>query len=720
VKVFRSFQGKLLLLFLLIDVATVGILISTVSSSGHEALETASREHLLDLARFSSHDLDEQLQMRWSAVRSLASNPFMTNSVIDTLGRSEYLEPLMQRLALPGTGGEESELWLLDFKGRVISRNGRHQPEEQARSFAEAAWWPRVRDGHPVARLVTEGGQPRVLFAFPIVYQRHTEGALVARFDLSFVHAGTLREGFEVVLLDGETPLVGTLPGSVIHEVRTLIPEPARRDSVLLGETFYVLVPVEGFASQHGFKWSLLLSVPARRISGPVDVMRQRMLQGGVATAVLLVLLVAWRTRLLLRPLQQIRDTMRRITDGGELNQRIPVGSRDELGAIARTFNKMLDRLEQRTGELERSRDQLSLLAQITSTSPNAIIMFGTEGWVRVWNEAAEKLFGWPRLEVLGTAFLERVVPEDARAHFTELVARARAGEPVDAELTLLTQQQIAIPVQLTVSRIVDTMGQVQGHACIVRDMREYKRLRESLVQSEKMAAVGTLVAGLSHELNNPLGIILGFSQGLLRRSSLDEASRMALHSIETQTQRCARLVRRLLDFSSKSDAMRERIDVGTMLERVRELAGGQAQRVQVRLEIVEPPTQELPQLEANVPDMESALLNLVGNALDATPPGGRVFVGARISPARDGVELFVVDTGSGMPPDVLPRIFDPFFSTKPVGQGTGLGLSITRSIVEAHGGRIDVETAPGAGTTVRLRFPVSPPAPVPRVEAAS
>jgi PAS domain S-box-containing protein len=667
---------------------------TTVSGGAHEALETASREHLLDLARFASRDLDERLQLRWDAVRSLAANP-------------ETLESLMRRLSLPGKEGEGAELWLLDLKGRVIARNDPSRAEGVA--FTQAPWWPRVRNGHPMAQVFSEGGRARVLFAFPVIDQRHTEAALVARFDLSLVHAGSPREGFDVVLLEGRTPLVGALPEPVVRELRSLSTAPTRRDSVLLGETFYLLVPVEGFARQHGFTWSLVLSVPAERISGPVDVMRWRMLQGGAVMALLLVLVVFFRTRLLLRPLKQIRDTMRRIIGGGELNQRIQVQSGDELGSVARTFNQMLDRLERRTGELERSREQLSLLAQITSTSPNAILMLDNEGGIRVWNEAAEKLFGWPRPEVMGASFVERAVPQEGRAPFKELVSRAREGEPVDAELTVLTGQAAAIPVQLTVSRALDAQGQVQGHVCIVRDLREYKRLRESLVQSEKMAAVGTLVAGLSHELNNPLGIILGFAQGLLRKSSLDEPSRMALLSIEKQTQRCAGLVRALLDFSRKTDAQRERIDVGAMLARVRELAGGQAVRGQVRLEVLQPSVEELPGLEANMPEMESALMNLVGNALDATPPGGRVYVGARISPARDGVELFVTDTGVGMSPDVLQRIFDPFFSTKPVGQGTGLGLSITRSIVEAHGGRIDVESAPGTGTTVRLRFPGAP-----------
>jgi PAS domain S-box-containing protein len=701
----RSFQGKLLLFFLLSDVLTVGFLIATVSRGAREALETASREHLLGLARFASHGIDEQLQMRWLAAQSLASNSFVTNSVIDTLGHGDYLGPLMQRLSLPGRGGEEADLWLLDFKGRVIARNSR---SESIGSFEKAPWWPKVRGGEPQALVVSEQGQPRVIFAFPVVYQQHTEGALVARFDLSFVRGDAASQGLEVVLLDGERPLAGDLPAQVIGELKSLGSGPGQRNTALLDGMFYLVVPVEGFARAHGFGWSLVLSVPAERISGPVEVLRQRMIQGGVVTAALLALLVIWRTRILMRPLHQLQVSMRRIIDGGDLGGRVQVQSRDELGAIAGTFNLMLDRLAHRTAELERSRDHLSLLAQITSTSPNAVIMVSGEGWVLVWNEAAEKLFGWPRLEVLGTSFLERMVPEDSRGSFAALLSRAGGGESVEAELSLVTRQAGTIPVQLTLSRVLDAAGQVQGHVCIVRDLREVMRLRESLVQSEKMAAVGTLVAGLSHELNNPLGIILGFAQGLLMKSRPDDPSRTALLTIETHTQRCARLVRTLLDFSRRSGPTRERVEVGPLFERVHELASSQAQRGQVQLKVLESPA-DLPGLEANVPEMESALLNLVGNALDATPPGGTVTIGARVCLARDGVELFVTDTGSGMSPEVSQRIFDPFFTTKPVGQGTGLGLSITRSIVESHGGHIDVETAPGMGTTMRLWFPVAP-----------
>lgn len=231
---------------------------------------------------------------------------------------------------------------------------------------------------------------------------------------------------------------------------------------------------------------------------------------------------------------------------------------------------------------------------------------------------------------------------------------------------------------------------------------------------------MGTLVAGLSHELNNPLGIILGFAQGLLRRASLDDNARMAVASIERQTQRCAQLVRALLDFSRRKVPVRERVAVRELFERVRELIAGQAQRKGIHFEVAEP-SPELPELEVSVQEIESALLNLMANALDATPPGGSVSVSAHPVTEGSGVALVVRDTGQGMTEEVLQRAFDPFFTTKPVGQGTGLGLSITRNIVEAHGGAIDVKTAPGAGTTVRLWLPAAgAPAPAHATETTA
>jgi PAS domain S-box-containing protein len=713
VSFFRSLQGKILLFFILINVATVGALIATVSGNAREALEAKSEEQLRLKARVASRSIEEQLALKWSFMQSLASNTFMVNSVIDVMGRGEYLEPFMRRLNLPGVGAELTDLWLLDFSGRVIARNGQHAMHpEYTPAFSEETWWLRVRDGEPVAVVLQREGRSRLLLAFPILYQKHPEGAVVAEFDVALLRGLTSRDGFEATLLASSGPLFGAISPEVLRRVRQVGPGTGQLSTFVLEDTFYLVEPLEGFMRERGLGWSLVLSVPAESISGPVDALRWRMLGTGAVLAALFAALVIWGTRSLLRPLERIEATMRGIVSGGDLSQRIQLTSGDELGSIARTFDQMLERLEHRTAELERSRDQLALLAHITSAAPSSIVMLDMQARICVWNQAAERLFGWSREEISEGPFLERVVPAGAQHTVAELLTRANTGTPAEAELQLVTRQSGPIPVQVTVTRISDAAGLPTGHVFIVRDQREVKRLRESLVQSEKMAAVGTLVAGLSHELNNPLGIILGFAQGLLRRAALDDNSRMALSSIERQTQRCAQLVRALLDFSRKKVPVREHVAVRALFERVRQLASGQAQRGDIRFEVTAPP-EELPELEVSVQEIESALLNLVANALDATPAGGAVSVSARAVTRGGGVELVVSDTGEGMTEEVLQRAFDPFFTTKPVGQGTGLGLSITRNIVEAHGGAIDVKTAPGAGTTVRLWLPAAASAPV-------
>lgn len=402
--------------------------------------------------------------------------------------------------------------------------------------------------------------------------------------------------------------------------------------------------------------------------------LRHHMLGVGLVLAVLSTGVLVWGTGLLLRPLE----------------------------------HQMMERLEQRTAELVRSRDELSLLAHITSTAPTPIAMCDLQGHPRVWNEAAQRLFGWRHPEISERPFLERLVPADKQAALAEVMARAGGDGPAEAEVNLLSRTLGLIPVHLVVTRIADAAGMPLGYVFIMRDEREVKRLRESLVQSEKMAAMGTLVAGLSHELNNPLGIILGFAQGMGRRSAtLDEGSRAAVAAIERQTQRCAQLVRALLDFSRNKLPFRERVAVVSLFDKLRDLVHGQAQRADIHLNI-QPPPEELPELEVSVQEVESALLNLLANALDATPAAGSVTMSARAVAQDTGVEVVVTDTGCGMSEEVLQRAFDPFFTTKPAGEGTGLGLSITRNIVEAHGGAIDVKTAPGAGTTVRLWLPAA------------
>nr|WP_276604367.1 response regulator [Nannocystis pusilla] len=244
--------------------------------------------------------------------------------------------------------------------------------------------------------------------------------------------------------------------------------------------------------------------------------------------------------------------------------------------------------------------------------------------------------------------------------------------------------------------------------------LRILKDTQDQLVQSSKMAAVGTLVAGLSHELNNPVAIIRMSAQMLLRRGSRDPFVRRTLERIDRHSQRCAGLVEALLAYSRRRPQVAERCELGQVLTWLLELARPETAERGIRL-VADFAAEKLPALVVHRPALESALLNVIGNAADATSRGGIIEVHARAAAGDDdvdGAEILIRDSGVGIAPQALPHVFEPFFTTKAPGKGTGLGLPMTQKFVQAHGGTIHVDSELGRGTTVRMWLPLVPPEP--------
>ena len=242
----------------------------------------------------------------------------------------------------------------------------------------------------------------------------------------------------------------------------------------------------------------------------------------------------------------------------------------------------------------------------------------------------------------------------------------------------------------------------------LTQSLRRVRDTQAKLVEATKSAALLTLIAGLSHELNNPIGVILGYAQALLS-SAPEGASRRQLSAIERQARRCGVLVKALLGFAENRTAALDLIPPATLLRVVAGRVERDATERGVRVS-VEPPAATLPPLHISAESMHEALGELVKNALDATPAGGAVVLHARRRRRNGaaGVELSVRDSGGGIPRAFRSRIFDPFFTTKPPGKGVGLGLSLARRTVEMHGGKIDVRSELGRGTTVRVWLPVA------------
>jgi signal transduction histidine kinase len=288
-----------------------------------------------------------------------------------------------------------------------------------------------------------------------------------------------------------------------------------------------------------------------------------------------------------------------------------------------------------------------------------------------------------------------------------------RSKVSVFVELFLRGEQVNQLNAELERRVAERTRELALANAELSASLAQLRRTQEQLVHTGKMAAVGTLVAGLSHELNNPLSIIVSGTQSALRRLPAESNARPMLESVQQAAERCGRLVRSLLDFARRGPSgEREPIGAVHLAERVAAVVAGEARERGVKLNVdTGGADHEVGVVHACLAEAESALLNLLTNALDATTPDGAVQLRVRGAERNGeyGVEFSVTDTGPGIPSNVLPHIFEPFFTTKAAGRGTGLGLSLARQVVEEHGGSLRVESRPGSGATFRMWLPVKP-----------
>ena len=230
---------------------------------------------------------------------------------------------------------------------------------------------------------------------------------------------------------------------------------------------------------------------------------------------------------------------------------------------------------------------------------------------------------------------------------------------------------------------------------------------QEQLIQSQKMASLGLLAAGVAHELNNPLSAVLAYTQLLLQELPAHEPAHADLHEVEEAALRCKKIVEDLRLFSRQSHGGESQpLDLNQVIESALRLVAHPFSLAKVQLE---PDLEkELPWIAGSRNRLQSVFLNLFTNAQAAMPEGGTLLVKTRTRRKEGQLEVVVADTGIGIPAENLPRIFDPFFTTKPEGHGTGLGLSVSYGIVQEHGGTIAVESTVGRGTKFTLRFPAA------------
>jgi PAS domain S-box-containing protein len=372
---------------------------------------------------------------------------------------------------------------------------------------------------------------------------------------------------------------------------------------------------------------------------------------------------------------------------------------------------------------LARLRESEAHYRQLFDQARDMVQCVDAEDRVREANPAQLEQLGYSRQEMIGMPLFDLVAGE-SRNGARAVMERLRAGESQLCETVLLTRAGGRVEVEASLVPQFDADG-YQGCRAIMRDIgerkaaqAEHERLQTQLLQAQKMEALGQLTGGIAHDFNNILGAVLGYTNLTLDRyrADLPEKALSYLTEVQQAGERARDLVAKMLAYSRGSRGEAQIVAVAPML---REVARMLAATLPSSLEIEITETPDLPAIRIDPLRLHQVLTNLILNARDALDGQGRVELGlvftrglqARCSACHgeiqgDYVELYVRDNGPGIPPDVLPRIFDPFFSTKPVGKGTGMGLAMVMGILRDARSHVLVETAPGAGAVFRLLFP--------------
>jgi len=381
---------------------------------------------------------------------------------------------------------------------------------------------------------------------------------------------------------------------------------------------------------------------------------------------------------------------------------------------------------EERAGHMAALETERTRLRAVLETAPVGVLMEDADGRVAVVNGTGEEQLGIARSDWVGRPFRALVESVATRLVHPRVSELPRLDDSFVLEDTLVledTELQLRTPggplrhLAAFSSPLRTPEGEALGRVWITRELTEERRLQEQLWQSQKFEALGQLAGGISHDFNNQLAAILGNARHLQAQTvATDAETHEVLDDVVLAAEHCADLTRSLLAFSRRTPLERRRIDVAELLAAAQRLL---RPLLPPSVELSLHADLELPELEADGTQMQQVLVNLAINARDAMEDRGRIEIRAEL---RDGpvdggpadprkpeqhLEIAVEDSGPGIPASIRERIFEPFFTTKQVGRGTGLGLSTVYGVVQAHGGRVAVDSTPGHGTTFRVALPL-------------
>jgi len=390
-----------------------------------------------------------------------------------------------------------------------------------------------------------------------------------------------------------------------------------------------------------------------------------------------------------------------------------PLVTSGAAGTVVRIDDVTDRRLTQEA--LRESQEKYRLVVE----NANDSITILQDGLFKFANQKSTVLTGYTTGELMSTPFIDTVYKEDQPLVMKNHVARIQ-GRPAPANYEFRIKNKSGAPVWVNGAAVLISWNNRPAILTFMRDISEQKRLEEQILHVQKMEAIGTLAGGIAHDFNNLLQVIQGYAQLLLFGQKSPEEYKKELKSILTAAKKGGDLTMQLLTFGRKVETNPKSISINMQIEKTIKML---SRTILKMIEIQFRPLKNLPRVFVDPGQIEQVVMNLVINARDAMPDGGRIDIETQVVSMDDSaakthmvpkpgkyILMRITDTGHGISNEAVDHIFDPFYTTKKIGDGTGLGLAIVYGIVKNHSGSIQCQSEPGRGTTFNVYFPVSAP----------
>ncbi len=349
---------------------------------------------------------------------------------------------------------------------------------------------------------------------------------------------------------------------------------------------------------------------------------------------------------------------------------------------------ELQEEVDRTTADLRRSQKQYK---SVVENARDLIFLLDETGAFLSANHAAARVLGIPAVGLQGKNLADSFDPEASGAMLGAVAEVFSSRRSVEIKQAIVLKERTYWFSIHFVPIFGEDGRSVEQVLVMARDLTDRQELEKQLAQTEKLASLGTLAAGVAHEINNPVGVMLGFTELLLDRIPPDSKEHQMLKTIERQGLNAKKIVENMMSFARLPSGQEEFTDLNQGLGNVMELVQNSLLTKKIDLEVRLAP--DLPKVRGDAGELQQVFFNLINNAVAAMPGGGRLTVITKINPYTNLVEAIFADTGSGIPKEIGDRIFDPFFTTKKVGEGTGLGLAVSYAIISKYGGHIRFES---------------------------